>query len=165
MDGRWVGGLIVETEAYLHHRDPASHSWRGLTASNRSMFAGPGTLYVYPIHAKYCLNAVTQAEGEGTAVLIRAIEPTWGREEMQRRRGMEELRRLTRGPAMLCQALGINRDDDGRSLLNDPGIGIYEGTDQVRRVMATRRIGISRAVRRKLRFIDPDSTFLSRPVK
>ena len=162
-DDQWLGGWIVETEAYLDSGDPASHSARGLTASNASMFASPGTLYVYPIHAKYCLNAVTQCQGEGAAVLIRAIEPIWGIQAMQHSRGYQDLRRLTRGPAMLCQALGVTHGDDGRCLISDQGLGIFNSpTAPERRVRSTKRIGISKARHRNLRFIDPDSTFLSR---
>jgi DNA-3-methyladenine glycosylase len=160
-----LGGWIVETEAYLHTGDPASHSARGLTTSNASMFASPGTLYVYPIHAKYCLNAVTQNQGEGAAVLIRAIEPIWGIQAMQRARGYQDLRRLTRGPAMLCQAIGVTRSDDGRCLITDQNLGIFNSTTaRERRVCSGTRIGISKAKHRNLRFIDPDSNFLSRPV-
>ncbi|MEO1529408.1 MAG: DNA-3-methyladenine glycosylase [Planctomycetota bacterium] len=166
VDGCWRGGWIVETEAYLHQRDPASHSARGPTRSNASMFEAPGTLYVYPIHAKYCLNAVTQAKGEGTAVLIRAIEPVWGVESMRIARGIEAIKRLTSGPAMLCQALSVSRDDDGRCLIQDPRLGIF--TDDNRpasKVATTKRIGISKAVDRKLRFVDSASRFLSRPYR
>ncbi|MEL6105785.1 MAG: DNA-3-methyladenine glycosylase [Planctomycetota bacterium] len=166
VDNGWLGGWIVETEAYLHRRDPASHSARGRTASNASMFAAPGTLYVYPIHAKYCLNAVTQSEGEGTAVLIRAIEPVWGLATMRRQRGLDDKRRLTTGPAMLCQALAIDRGDDGRCLIDDPQIGIFVDSARPDATVATTpRIGISKAAHRKLRFIDPSSRFLSRPVR
>ncbi|KAA5546962.1 DNA-3-methyladenine glycosylase [Roseiconus nitratireducens] len=162
----WLGGWIVETEAYLHVRDPASHSARGLTASNRSMFQAPGTLYVYPIHAKHCLNAVTESAGQGAAVLIRAIEPVWGTERMQSHRGPVNMRRLTAGPAMLCQALDIDRRDDGRSLTHDPDLGIFEASEVPPRAVATtRRIGISKSAHRMLRFVDPQSPFLSRPYR
>lgn len=160
----WVGGWIVETEAYLDRRDPASHSSRGLTASNASMFSAAGTLYVYPIHAKFCLNAVTQPAGEGAAVLIRSLEPVWGISTMRRHRERDDLKRLSRGPAMICQALGINRRDDGRDLTTDKRLGIYDLPAAARRrVQSTRRIGISKAIHRKLRFIDCDSKYLSRP--
>ncbi|MCO8122858.1 DNA-3-methyladenine glycosylase [Stieleria sp. TO1_6] len=162
----WLGGWIVETEAYLHTRDPASHSARGQTASNASMFDHPGMLYVYPIHARYCMNAVTESAGRGAAVLIRAIEPVWGITAMQQHRGHQDLRRLTRGPAMLCQALAIDRRDDGRSFIDDQRLGIFDGGGvPPRTVIATRRIGISKAQRRKLRFIDPHSNYLSRKFK
>ncbi len=159
----WIGGWIVETEAYLGERDPASHSARGKTPRNASMFAAAGTLYVYSIHAKFCCNAVTEAEGRGAAVLIRAIEPVWGIERMKAARGHRDRKRLTCGPAMLCQALGIDRDDDGRRLTDDPQVGIFQLPDiPPRRIAATKRIGISKARHRNLRFVDRDSPHLSR---
>jgi DNA-3-methyladenine glycosylase len=159
----WLGGWIVETEAYLHERDPASHAARGKTRSNASMFADSGTLYVYPIHAKFCLNAVTLPAGTGAAVLIRAIEPVWGVERMRRHRGIDAVRKLTSGPAMLCQALSVTRKDDGSNLIDDERIGIFAAADAPpRRIAATKRIGISKAAHRRLRFVDRDSSFLSR---
>ena len=126
LDGRWLGGWIVETEAYLPSGDLASHSARGKTPGNAAMFGPPGTLYVYPIHAKYCMNTVTEAEGFGSAVLIRAIEPVWGIEQMQENRGTDDLRRLSRGPAMLCQALGVDRSFDTVDLLDAKHIMIAD---------------------------------------
>lgn len=163
VQGVWIGGIIVETEAYLSQGDLASHSARGKTKSNASMFAGPGTLYVYPIHAKYCMNAVTDKENKGTAVLIRAIEPVWGIEQMKSSRNQTELRRLTRGPAMLCQALGVDRNHDGLCLLKDRDFQIAKirGAQQAK-VTSTPRIGITKAVDMKLRFIQQGSRFLSR---
>ncbi|QDT61227.1 3-methyladenine DNA glycosylase [Stieleria bergensis] len=160
----WLGGRIVETEAYLAERDLASHSSRGLTPSNRSMFQAAGTFYVYPIHAKHCLNAVTEANGVGAAVLIRAIEPLWGLSWMQTRRGQQDPLKLTRGPAMLAQALAITRDDDGRCLVTDPDLGIFSNQQtKPPTVKRTVRIGVSKSKSRLLRFVDQHSKYLSRP--
>src|SRR5262245_19897305 len=93
-EGR-TSGMIVETEAYLHGTDPASHSFRGRTRRNASMFGAPGRAYVYTIHTRFCLNAVAEGEERGAAVLIRAIEPTEGMELMQQRRSQTALRQLT----------------------------------------------------------------------
>ncbi|MFK8114568.1 MAG: DNA-3-methyladenine glycosylase [Rubripirellula sp.] len=161
IDGNWLGGLIVETEAYLPIDDPASHSARGETRSNSSMFARAGTLYVYPIHAKYCLNAVTQSEGLGCAVLIRAIEPLWGIEVMQGNRGQESLVRLTRGPAMLCQALQVDRSQDGLDLVGDRDLLIASADGGPLRIAATPRIGISKAQNARLRFLLRDNRYVS----
>ena len=162
----WVGGVIVETEAYLAERDLASHSARGKTASNAAMFGLPGTLYVYPIHAKYCMNAVTEREGQGSAVLIRAIEPIWGIDVMQVNRGHDDLHRLTRGPAMLCQALSVNRDDDHKDLTRDREIMIAETNESSStKFRATPRIGISQAQALRLRFIVANSEYVSGPKK
>ena len=156
----WMGGWIVETEAYLSSDDPSSHSHRGPTQSNASMFEHAGTLYVYPIHAKYCLNAVTEQKGKGSAVLIRAIEPVWGIERMIARRGLSDRRRLTRGPAMLCQALDVDRGLDGADLVSGSEITITGG--QSSPVMTSScRIGISRAQDLPLRFFIDGNWFVS----
>lgn len=153
INGTWVGGTILETEAYLPQGDPASHSVRGQTRSNASMFAKPGTLYDYPIHAKHCLNAVTESEGLGAAVLIRAIEPLWGKEAIEQNRGHSEQRRLTSGPAMICQALEVNRELDGVDLVHHSDILIAALDDAPKpKIAATTRIGISKAKDKLLLF-------------
>lgn len=163
LEGNWIGGVIVETEAYLAADDAASHSARGLTKSNKAMFGRPGLLYVYPIHARYCLNFVTESEGIGTAVLIRAIEPVWGIEQMEAGRGQTDIRRLTRGPAMLCEALGVDRSHDGTDLIADKDFRVGQRTVQRQpAILASKRIGISKAVDRLLRFTAKGSRFLSR---
>lgn len=156
----WLGGWIVETEAYLSEGDPSSHSHRGLTRSNASMFGLAGTLYVYPIHAKYCMNAVTENQGRGSAVLIRAIQPIWGIETMMEHRQTDDLRRLTRGPAMLCQALGVDRDLDGADLVDGKEITITDG-DHTPSVTTSRRIGISSAKELPLRFFADGNWYVS----
>ena len=162
LDGQWLGGWIVETEAYLPNGDLASHSARGKTPGNAAMFGPPGTLYVYPIHAKCCMNTVTEAEGSGSAVLIRAIEPVWGIARMQANRGTDDLRRLSRGPAMLCQALGVDRSFDNIDLLDAKHIMIADhGLDGSSRVTTTTRIGISKSKERKLRYFVDGSWFVS----
>ncbi len=160
--GRWVGGFIVETEAYLPEGDSASHSARGKTPSNAAMFDQPGTLYVYPIHAKFCMNAVTERLGRGSAVLIRAIEPSEGIDIMRANRGYDEIRRLTRGPAMLCQALAVDRGLDGTDLIDGSEIVIAEGrSHDPFAVTTTKRIGISSAADLKLRFFIDGNRFVS----
>jgi DNA-3-methyladenine glycosylase len=109
-------GRIVETEAYLAAGDSACHAAKGPTRRNASMFGPPGRAYVYAIHSRWCLNAVTEAAGIGSAVLIRAVEPLEGIELMQERRGRESLLELARGPGRLCQALAIDRALDGWEL-------------------------------------------------
>jgi DNA-3-methyladenine glycosylase len=160
-DGQWLGGLIVETEAYLSSGDLASHSARGKKRSNAAMFGPPGTLYVYPIHAKYCMNAVTQAEGIGSAVLIRAIEPVWGTPQMQANRETDDLRRTTRGPAMLCQALRVDRDFDAVDLLASDEITIASVRSEPPRIVASKRIGISSSADLMLRFFADGNWFVS----
>jgi DNA-3-methyladenine glycosylase len=163
--GEWLGGRIVETEAYLPENDLACHASRGITASNASMFASPGTLYVYPIHAKHCLNVVTEAKGRGGAVLIRAVEPIWGIDAMKAIRGYDDPRRLTRGPGMLCQALQIDRRFDGIHLIGGQEIVIADCQSQDSfEIITTPRIGISKAKHAMLRYVVAGNRFVSRKI-
>src|SRR4029434_323580 len=121
-----AAGRIVEAEAYLSSRDPACHASRGLTKKNAAMFGPPGRAYVYMIHARWCLNAVTEQEGVPSAVLIRAIEPLEGIELMQQRRGTEVIRDLARGPARLCHALAIDRTQNHWDLTSGSDLWIAD---------------------------------------
>lgn len=159
--GKWLGGIIVETEAYLSSGDLASHSARGRTPSNAAMFGRAGTLYVYPIHAKYCMNVVTEPVGKGSAILIRALEPVWGIDQMMKHRGTDQLRQLTRGPGMLCQALGVDRSQDQTDLVGSDEIRIAEGARQGFRTITTPRIGVSNAAELALRFFVDGNWFVS----
>ena len=160
-----VAGRIVEVEAYLSRRDPACHASRGLTPRNATMFGPAGHAYVYMIHARWCLNAVTEDVGLGSAVLIRAIEPLVGIDQMQARRGVDKLLDLARGPARLCQALDVTKTYDGWDLtlgrelwIADPPAGINGAP---LRIVRSPRIGISSARHRLLRFSVADSPFVS----
>lgn len=157
------GGLIVEVEAYLSRNDPACHAARGMTRRNAAMFGPPGRAYVYMIHSRWCLNAVTEGEGVPSAVLIRAIEPWWGIEAMQRRRGTLVLRDLARGPARLCEALAIDRHFNHWDLTRGEGLWIAQGpsSDVPRKIARSGRIGISAAQKRLLRFFLAGNPFVS----
>lgn len=151
------GGMIIETEAY-HPGDPASHSFRGQTLRNAAMFGPPGTVYVYRIYGMHwCLNFVCLP---GSAVLIRALEPTTGIERIAERRGGLATRLLASGPGRLCAALGITRDDDGKSLLEPPFRLLANTT--MRNIAVGPRIGITKAVDEPLRFGLEGSPYLSR---
>jgi DNA-3-methyladenine glycosylase len=160
------GGRIVEVEAYLSARDPACHASRGQTQRNASMFGPAGNAYVYMIHSRWCLNAVTEPEGTPSAILIRAIEPLVGIELMRQRRGTDIMRDLTRGPARLCQALAVDRTYDGWDLTAGRELWIGEdvsaGASKLR-IAKSGRIGISSAQRRLLRFFVEGNPFVSGP--
>jgi DNA-3-methyladenine glycosylase len=156
------GGPIVETEAYLSD-DPACHAARGLTPRNRVMFGPPGHGYVYLIYGlHYCVNAVCRPKGTGEAVLIRAVEASFGEDVMRRRRPTLRPHELTSGPAKLCQAMDIDRALDGVDLCGTDSPLFIARNPAVARFRRQRgpiitgpRIGISRAVSLPLRFLPP----------
>lgn len=154
-----VGGVIVETEAY-DRTDPASHSFGGPTRRNASMFGPPGRAYVYRSYGlHWCLNLVCET---GSAVLLRALEPSAGLETMRARRGLDAPRLLCAGPGRLAQALGIDLSHDGLPLDRAPFA--LEPPRGPLTVAATTRIGISRGVEAPWRFLVPGSPYLSRPL-
>jgi DNA-3-methyladenine glycosylase len=157
-------GRIVEVEAYLSSRDPACHASRGLTNRNKAMFGPAGHAYVYMIHSRWCLNAVTEPAGISSAVLIRAIEPLVGLEFMRQRRRTDVVRDLTRGPARLCEALAIDRTYDHWDLTSgrELWIAAVAGASASKiRIGRSGRIGISSAQRRLLRFFEIGNRFVS----
>ena len=155
------GGRIVETEAYRHD-DPASHSFRGQTIRNRSMFGPSGTVYVYRSYGiHWCLNFVCGSDQKGGAVLIRALEPTVGLHEMQQRRGTANVLRLCSGPGRLTEALGIDGTFDGLPLSHSPlKLSLSEGARPALAIGC--RIGITQAIEMPWRFGVTNSPFLSR---
>ena len=157
-----VGGRIVEVEAY-DPEDPADHGFAGKTARNASMFGPPGHAYVYRSYGiHWCLNFVCEDEGVASAVLVRALEPTIGLDDMVARRGAVEPRLLAAGPGRLCQALGITREHDGAPL-DRPPFELYAREDvEVERGV---RVGITKAVERPWRYAEAGSKFLSRPIR
>jgi len=153
-----VGGPIVETEAY-DARDPASHSFRGPTPRNAVMFGPPGHAYVYRIYGlHWCVNFTC---GHGAAVLIRAIEPTMGMDEMRARRTGVAERLWCAGPGRLCEALGIDGSLN-RLPLDRPPFALH-GRPTEAMVTPTRRVGISVATEVAWRFCLAGSPYLSKP--
>lgn len=161
-DGR-TAGRIVETEAYVLD-DPASHAYRGRSIRNTSMFLPPFHAYVYKIYGtSFCVNVTSESEGEGAAVLIRALEPLEGLDLMEARRDTTRVRDLARGPGRLCQALSIDRALDGVNLLAARSLWLAANPASGTRAGKSRRIGITKAAHRLLRFYEKGNPFVSGP--
>jgi len=161
-----TSGVIVETEAY-HDSEPAAHSFVGLTPRTKLLFGPPGYAYVYRsygIHA--LLNAVSEREGVGAAVLIRALEPLEGVELMRLRRGLERLERLCSGPGKLTQALAIELEHNGCDLERGPVVFSERPTAwRDVQVGVDTRIGITKAPELPWRFVAADNRFVSKRVR
>ena len=159
-----TAGRIVEVEAYLSQSDPASHAHRGKTKRNASMFLPPFHAYVYKIYGtSFCFNVSSQEEEIGEAVLIRALEPLEGLPLMMKRRGSQVVRDLCRGPGRLAQAMAIDGQFDGVDLVGGSGLRLIRGPQRVVRIGKSKRIGITKAAERHLRFYEAGSRFLSGP--
>jgi DNA-3-methyladenine glycosylase len=156
-----VGGTIVEVEAY-DHEDPAAHGFGNRrTEHNAAMFLPGGHVYVYRSYGvHWCLNVVCEPAGAAAAVLIRALEPTAGLDEMRARRGVEDVRLLCSGPGRLCQALGVTRAHDGLRV-DRPPFELRPRTGAPPLAIGP-RIGITKAADRPWRYGLAGSRFLSR---
>jgi len=154
-------GRIVETEAYMQG-DPACHASRGMTQRNRPMFGPPGYVYIYFIYGMYyCFNVVTDREGVGEAVLVRALEPMEGIPLMQSRRGKKKLTDLCSGPAKLIQAMGIKKEYNGMSLVGDKFFIAPRDIPEPE-IVTTTRIGIKEGADLPLRFYIAGNKYISR---
>jgi DNA-3-methyladenine glycosylase len=172
-DGRkLLAGRIVEDEAYLGADDPAAHAYSGKTPRNAVLFGPPGYAYVYFIYGNhYCLNVSCMQEGYGGGVLFRAMEPVSGMEDMAAARGLElplspratQLRLISSGPGRMSEALDITRERDNGKDLTSRRSDLYFADDgyRPRKVLATPRIGITKAVDQPLRFIVPGNPYVS----
>ena len=148
-----ISGIIIETEAYRHKDDPASHAFRKITERNKVMFEEVGKAYVYFTYGMhYCFNVVARnSKFEAGAVLIRAIVPEKGIDVMEKNRGIKNRKKLTDGPAKLTQALGITKEHYGIDLTTDSKLFIIEGV-RPGKIIASPRIGIKNATDRMWNF-------------
>jgi DNA-3-methyladenine glycosylase len=154
VDGKLRIGRIVETEAYLGPHDLAAHTSRGRTARTEVMFGPPGHAYVYLIYGVHnCLNVVTQAEGHGSAVLFRALEP------------IENIEGRTNGPGLLCRAMEIDRRLYGRDMTSDDFVIAEPEQAEPFEIVARPRVGVDYAgewAGRPLRFYIEGNPYVSR---
>lgn len=163
-DGDVLVGRIVECEAYQED-DPASHSYRGLTERTRVMFGPPGHLYVYLSYGvHWCCNVATGEEGEGSAVLLRAVEPVQGLDRMRERRpGILNDRLLCAGPGRLTLAFDIHREHNGVDLVTNKSLWLAAGRPvPAAEIAAGTRVGLTVAHEKDWRFRERASRFTSR---
>jgi DNA-3-methyladenine glycosylase len=169
---RLLAGRIVEDEAYLGQQDPAAHAYSGKTDRNAVLFGPPGYAYVYFIYGNhYCLNVSCMAEGQGEGVLFRAMEPVFGLDEMAMARNLAlprapspaQLRMVSSGPGRMSEALGITRERDNNKDLTSAKSDLWFADDGYRpeRIVATPRVGITKAVDRALRFVIAGNPYVS----
>jgi DNA-3-methyladenine glycosylase len=158
-----LSGRIVETEAYLLG-DAASHAFRGETRRNRSMFLPRGHAYVYIAYGCWpALNVSGGAPGEGTAVLLRALEPIAGIDLMRRIGNTERVQDLARGPGRLARAMRISLADDGADLCGEGPLWLGAAVGEPREIVTATRIGITKDPDRPLRFFERGNQFVSGP--
>ncbi len=164
-----LAGKIVEVEAYHGDFDKAAHSYRGVTKRTEIMFQTGGYLYVYFTYgAHHCCNVVTGKKGQGTAVLIRAVEPLSGIETMSKNRFGRKLKNdkekfnLTSGPGKTCQAFGINRRHSGIDLTGDKIFILDAEKIKSKDIGVSKRIGITKSVDLPWRFFIKNNPYLSR---
>jgi DNA-3-methyladenine glycosylase len=169
LDGEQLVGRIVETEAYFGLDDPAAHSFAGRTARTEVLFGPPGHAYVYFIYGvHYCLNVSCEPEGQAGCVLIRALEPVAGMEQMAVNRGLAapaRLPNLTAGPGRLCQALQITKDAHYGIDLTDAASELRICASPVEtpcEIAVTARINVNKAAERPLRFTLKGNACVSR---
>lgn len=169
INGQQMSGKIVEVEAYSQD-DPASHTYRGKTMRNASMFGSAGHSYVYFTYGMHhCVNIVSDREGFGSGVLIRALEPLEGLELMAANRGKQtfsfteaQIKNLCSGPGKVCQALKIDRALDGHDLTRPPLRLKRDEALAADQIVQTTRIGISRAIDHPRRYYIKNNPYISK---
>jgi DNA-3-methyladenine glycosylase len=175
-DRKLTAGRVVEVEAYLGTDDLAAHAAAGRTARNSVIFGPPGHAYVYFIYGvHYCLNISCLPKGEAGCILVRALEPVKGIEEMAKARDLSDLdlslvrnlRLLASGPGKLCEALGITRQRDNDKDMVSPRSDLQVMDDGyiVDKVAITPRIGITKSAEMPLRYVAGESPFVSTKMK
>lgn len=169
-DGKTVlSGRIVEVEAYDGEVDQAAHSYGGITKRNEIMFNEGGYLYVYLSYGvHFCCNVVTGVRNKGTAILIRAVEPVKGIDNMCKNRfgkkniNEKEIINLTSGPGKVCKAFGIEKRHSGFDLTGDKIFILNSSLKEKEKIVSSKRIGITRSAYLPWRFYIKNNPYLSR---
>jgi len=163
--GEVLVGMIVETEAYLSTGDEAAHGFKGKTKRNSSLYKEGGHAYVHGMRQYHLLDIVVEGVDVPASVLIRALEPVQGIEEMRKRRGENKINKLTSGPGKLCIALGIAGELDGTDVTDSKNVlfvadnHAYISPEQI---LTSTRIGITKSADAPLRFHLIDNIHVSK---
>ncbi len=163
IDGRWLRGKVVETEAYYGAGDPPSHAANGRTPRSEIMWGRPGLVYVYLVYGIHMMfNVVTEPENSPGAVLFRAVEPLEGTDFMAETRGVGEKEDLANGPGKLTEAFRIGKEENGLDLTESDELGLVDRSGQEDLEIArSTRIGISEGKDKELRFYLEGNRFVS----
>lgn len=158
-----ISGSIIEVEAYLAITDSASHSFKGKTQRNQSLFGDAGRTYIHSIHQQHCIDIVTQGVGIPSSVLIRALERIDGIDLMKKFRGLEHLKDLTSGPGKLCSALNITKELNGINVTDENSqITLFADGCKFLNIVKGKRIGITKSTELEYRYYVNNNPFLSR---
>jgi len=163
LEGDFLRGKVVETEAYYGEDDPPSHAASGETPRSKIMWGKPGLVYVYLVYGIHLMfNVVTEAEGSPGATLVRAVEPLSGVDRMSDHRSGVEKGELTDGPGKLTEAFGIGREENGLDLIKSEVLWMEDGPNvNSGEIKASGRIGVSEGKEEQLRFYLANSKFVS----
>ena len=162
LENNFLGGIIVETEAYYGLNDPASHAYHGIKDYNRLMWEAPGRAFIYNVHRYWMFNIVAHKPNKIGAVLIRAIEPTKGIEVMHTNRSVINVSDLTNGPGKLTTALKIDKSLNGIAVTSDESEIIIANNKMEFEIGSSYRMGVKKDLERKLRFYIRGNKFVSR---
>lgn len=160
--GEILSGIIVETEAYLPSGDAACHAANKKTARNGAMFLSGGFLYVYKIYGiHHCINFVTEDAGRGCAVLLRALQPARGIAKMRENRGLDDVKKLCKGPGNVSKAFGFTLADNGKPLF-ERELYLKEAEKDNFEISAAKRVGIRKSAELPLRFYIKNNPYISK---
>ncbi|MCK5627547.1 DNA-3-methyladenine glycosylase [Candidatus Bathyarchaeota archaeon] len=155
-------GMIVETEAYYGEKDPASRAYNGLKFYNKAMWSLPGNLFIYNVHKYWMFNIVAHYPNEVGAVLIRAVEPLTGIEEMMKNRQIDDIYQLTKGPGKLTIAFNIDNSLNEIDITSEKSrIHIVKYKTDFK-IASSKRIGVKKDLKRNMRFFIDSNRYVSK---
>jgi DNA-3-methyladenine glycosylase len=161
VDKKILSGKVVEAEAYYGLEDPASRAFKGKKKMNRLMWEEAGTIFIYMVHSNWLFNIITGKSQEPAGILIRALEPLEGVEQMKRNRKREELKDLTSGPGKLTKSLEITKEFNGLRVWDPSSPIVILDNEEDFDIKTSHRIGVSEDLPQPLRFFVKGSKFVS----